>query len=182
MGPSGFINIPSADVLDKRLFSLGLWMKSDLFTTLSAECGIGKGLEVGACEEIPAEGPTHVSLNLKWLFLKEDRVVPYFSWGMRDRWNYLSLTKNFRLLGNVCVSGGAGTEDFEKAGGFAGIKWTFHRGWYAAVEHDGHDVSAGIGIPYIGLLGASAHGVSSLRHGTILWGYTYQFDLKREWE
>ena len=182
LGPSGYISIPSADVLERRTFSLGMWMESDLFATVSAECGIGKGLEVGAGEEIPRYGQTHVSLNFKWALLTEDYTVPGFSWGMRDRWNFLVLTKTFEVLGSVSVSGGAGTGDFEKGRVFAGIKWAFYRDWYAAFEHDGYNANAGIRIPYVGLLGASAHGISSMGSGRLLWGYTYQFDLKKEWD
>ena len=178
LGPTGYINIPTAKVLEKKIFNLGMWVDSDYTSTMNFECGLGKGIEVGLCEEITKDGATKVALNYNWLLLEEKQKIPCVSWGSRDKWNYLVLTKGINILKGGSVSFGIGTENFDRYPVFAGLKVIISEKWYAAIDYDGSNMNIGLRMPYIGLLGLSIPGSSDIKGGKILWGYPYQLDLK----
>lgn len=176
LGPTGLIYTPIAKVLEKKKFNLGMWLDNDKFATVNFGFGVGEGIEIGACEEIPDDGITHTSLNTNWVFIDTKSFYPSVSLGIRDKFNYLVMTENFNLLKGSSASLGLGTDDFDRYRLFGGVKISIHQDWFAVIEYNEHKINAGIRVPYIGLFGVGKE-IHSREHNTYFWGFNYQVDL-----
>jgi hypothetical protein len=176
LGPSGYIYTPSTKVLEKRKLNLGMWFNNDEFASLSFEFGLGEGIEIGACEEIPKDIPSHTSLNLNWILINEKSLLPSASLGLRDKFNYLVATKDFNIINKGHASLGFGTEDFDNYRIFGGFRITIYKEWFAIAEYNEGSINAGIKIPALGLLGVGTE-LHSKEHNNYFWGYTYEINL-----
>jgi hypothetical protein len=177
LGPSGLIYTPSTKVVEKKKLNLGMWFDNNDFGSFSFVFGVGEGIEIGACEEIPKDEISHTSLNLNWALTTDKVFYPAVSLGIRDKWNYLATSKDFAIFNGGYVSLGLGTEDFEHYRIFGGIKINIHKEWAVITEYNEGSINSGIRIPYIGILGAGVE-LNSDEHNDYFWGYTYQIDLK----
>lgn len=177
-GPSGFIYVPNANVLQKKVVNLGMWIDSDWYSSISLTGGLGAGIEAGVCESIPKDSGSHTFLHFNWTLLKENKLSPAVSYGMRSRWNYLAITKNIGLLKGMTIGIITETKDFEQYEIAGGFKLSFADNWYFTTDYFQDKINTGVRMPYIGLLGVSIPN-DNYKNVKAIWGYTYQVDFNK---
>ena len=160
IGPTGLVQTPTADALDKGDYSLALFTlnleegaDSNIYT---ANLGLAQGLEVGFARHSPDDGAGETFVNAKYTFSEETEANPAIAAGVIDFTDeanatvYVVLSKILQErwgtpLGDITAPRlhfgiGGGQLD----GIFGGCSMALGERILVMVEHDSHDVNVGL--------------------------------------
>ncbi len=183
-GYSGLINIPTADSLDAGEYNLGAFatqVESDRDTTVvAADLGLLAGLEMGLAQEKVEGLEARTLVNGKYRFQDEGLIRPAMAIGAADLTDELDFSPYFvvskslapplrafrREILNPRLHLGVGGGRFD--GLFGGFSASVGKIATVMLEHDGHQINAGVRFalgPALQIHAAALDGLDHLGFG-----------------